>query len=357
SDRINLENESRTKGIYNGVDGFAFTDVLKIPAIRQDVLVTNENSSVSTSSRQYVTTKHTPVRTVSRVFNLTTGERYTITDQNPDDTGELNTTGRIQVTGRTLPTASDVLQVDYTWVYEFDPHVDFNDFDPRDSLVDAQDSVDWGYSNYIRDERVVASLDAYNNLTVTTRYPISRLLSMNTFVSQTSTVVSSTAGKTLTVSTAVENVESIKDTSVTGSPEVYNTALSDGNFSNLIITLPSDTIAEGGDTVEVLYNLNNVLDTDGYDNGLVLNRQVTLVPYTLVPNGTTLSVNYVANLPTVMSQTNLSALPVSTDGENSFSGVDGYQPILNDFVSGSVEKTRRYAPTHLRMTAAGIPNL
>lgn len=356
SDRINLENESRTKGVFNGIDGFAFTDVLKIPAIRQDVLVTNENSSVSSSNRSYVTTKHTPVRTVSRVFNLTTGERYTIIDQNPDDTGEFNTTGRVQITGRTLPTASDVLQTDYTWVYEFDPHVDFNDLDPRDSLNDAQDSVDWGYSNYIRDERVTVSLDAYNNLTLNTQYPISRLLSINTFESETSTVSSTVTGKTLVVSTAVENVASIKDLSLTGSPEVFNTALDDGNFSNLVITLPTDTIAEGGHTVEVLYNLNNVLDVEGYDSGLILNNQVTLLPYTIVPNGTTVSVNYVANLQNILAQTNLTSLPISTDGANSFDGVDGYQPVLNELSGSSVVDTRRYAPTRLRMTTTGIPN-
>lgn len=354
SNYIALAGESRTKGVYNGIDGFAFTDVLKIPNISQDLQVTNENSSVSSSSRQYVTTKHTPVRTVNRVYNLTTGERYTIVDQNPDSSDELNTSGRIQISGRTLPTSSDVLQVDYVWVYSFDPNADFDNLNPKDNLNKAQDSVDWGHSNYIRDERVVTTLDAYNNLTFVTKYPISRLLSVNTFETASVVVNSTVSGKSIVVPTAVSNVASIRDLTISGSPEVYDTLSGNGNFSNLVITLPSDTIANGGDSVSVLYNLNDLLS--GIDTSLSLNNQVTLSPYDIVPGGTTLSVNYVANLITILPQTNVSLLPVSTDGLNSFIGIDGYQPVLNDFSGTAIVKNVRFAPTRLRVTTSNIPN-
>jgi hypothetical protein len=85
-----------------------------------------------------------------------------IEDQNPDGSGELNTTGRIKISGRTLPTVSDVLQVDYTWVYEFDKHVDFDDLNPKHPLNSVQDSIEWGFNNYILDfMKKVGNLNPY----------------------------------------------------------------------------------------------------------------------------------------------------------------------------------------------------
>lgn len=356
SDRISLDGESRTKGALNSIDELSFTDVLEIPSISQDVAVTNENSTVS-SSRNFITTKHNPVRTVTRVFNVTTGERYTITDQTPDDTGDINTTGRIQISGRTLPTVSDILQVDYIWIRDFDPNIDFDSLENKDSLNQAQDSVEWGFPNYIRDERKTVSLDAYDNLTFTTDLPISRLLSVNTFEEETVSVSiqAVTQAKIIQVSKTVLNVAQIKDTSKTGSPEVFNTNADDGNFANLIITLPTDTLAEAGDTVVVTYNLNDLLDVEGYDSGLVLNREVTLLPSDIVPNGTTISANYVTSLSNILPATDIGSLPISTDGLNSFTGVDGYQPVINEFSGSTIVSNKRRSPSALRVSVSGIP--
>lgn len=350
SSQIELEGEATTKGVINSIDGLAFTDVLKIPAIEQDIQVTNENSSVG-SQRKYVITKHTPIRTVSRVFNLTTGERYTIRDQNPDGSGSVNTTGRIEITGRTLPTASDILQVDYTWVFSYDQYTDFDNFNPADPLDQAQDSVEWGYSNYIRDEFSQAILDSYNNLTVKTEYPISRVFSVNTFLTETSTVKSD---GTIEVANAVSNIHSIKDNSKMGNPEVYNTLAANGSFSNKVIALPTDTIAIAGDIVSVVYNLDDLTEATG--SGQFVNNEITILPYTAATSGTIVRVNYVAELSNVIpANTQLTTLPISGDGFNSFVGIDGYQPVLNTYTGSTIDANQRRSPSNLVVTTSNIP--
>lgn len=352
SDHIDLSAESRTKGAFNSVDGLSYTDVLAVPQITQDVRVTNENPTVS-SDRSHVTVRHKPVRTVSRVFNLTTGERYTISDQNPDGTsGELNTTGRITITGRTLPTASDILQVDYTWVMSFAPAVEFDTLDPKDPTDSAQDSVDWGFPNYIRDETSSANLDAYGNLTVTTAYPVGRLLAVSTFTQETLAVGGTPTKRTVTTSGTVLNIHSIRDTTQ-GGAEVYNTLVADGTFSNRLIALPSDSLAAVGDMVVAIYSTVNLVDS--YQSGSAVGRTVTLFPSTLVASGTAVMVDYVTSLLNILPQTNFTSLPAAGDGYNSFAGIDGYQPMLDAFSGGAVTDNKRRTPAHLKVTVAAIP--
>jgi uncharacterized phage protein gp47/JayE len=357
SDEIELTGESRTKGAFNTIDSLSFADVQKVNAVTRDVRVTNENSSVSTSSRETVTLKHTPIRSVSRVFNLTTGERYTISDQNPDgQAGETNTSGNIEISGRTLPTSSDILQVDYIWIMSFDADVNFDTMDPQDILNSSQDSIDWGFPNYIRDEYGVANIDDYGNLSVTASYPVSRTLSVNTFVREASTVTVSGSRKLVTVGASVSNIHSIIDSSQNGA-EVYNTNSANGTFSNLLITLPDDTIAESGDSVTVTYNLNDLTDVDGYDSGTALNRTISILPSNATTSGTSLLVNYVANLENFLPSNELLDLPISSDGYNSFSeDSDGYQPFLDTFTSGSVTANARRTPSELKITLSNIPN-
>jgi uncharacterized phage protein gp47/JayE len=351
--KIELIGESNTKTGLNSVDGLGFTDVLEITGAEQDIQVVNENSTVSGSSRNYIQLKHSPVRTVSRVFNLTTGERYVISDQTPDDAGSTNTTGRVLISGRTLPTSSDTLQVDYTWIYSFDENVDFDNLNPIDILNEAQDSIEWGYSNYIRDELKTVSVDAYGNMCVTTDLPVSRVLSVNTFRSQSGLTVQS--GKKVVASVNVSNIHSIKDTSLSGAPEVYNTLENDGSVSNKTITLPTDTLAGVGDLVNLIYNLNDVFTSDSYGSGTVLNNQITLPSDAGTISGTNVRVNYVANFSNLLPKTDVTGLPVSTDGLNSFQViVDGYQPVQNEFSGSVVISNKRRSPTNLKVTAAGV---
>jgi hypothetical protein len=354
--KIDLSDESSTKGLLNSVDGLSFVDVSTIDSIYQNTQVVNENSTVSGTLRNYVTTIHSPIKTISRVYNTTTGERYIIADQNPDGTGDINNTGKVKISGKTLPTASDVLQVDYMWVRSFDSSVDFDNFNPRDKFDSSQDSVEWGFSNYIRDENKEAVLDVvYNNLTVTTDFNVSRLLEINSFVTESSIVAGSGVSKIIQVTNSVTNVNKIIDSSITGSPEVFNTTLGDGSFSNTVIVLPTDTIAEIGDVVGVTYNLVDIVETTG-GVATFTNNKITLTPYDIVPSGTQLKVSYVANFYNLLPQTNISSLPVSGDGKNSFVSVGGYQPVQNEFSSNIVVSNKRRSPTNIKVTVSNIPN-
>lgn len=348
--KIVLEGESNTKTGKNSIDGLGFTDVLTIDAIEKDVQITNENSSVE-SSRSYIQLNHKPVRTVSRVFNLTTGERYTISDQTPDDSGTINTTGRVQITGRTLPTPSDVLQVDYTWIYSYDPYIDFDNLDPKDTLNQAQDSIEWGFPNYIRDEIKQVSVDAYGNMTLSTELPISRVLSVNTYESESTSVSS---GKIIAVSKSVNNIHSIKDTSLSGTPEVYNTLSADGTAASGSISLPTDTLAQVGDSVNVVYNLNDVYTSDSYGSGTFINKKITLPADAGLSTGTNVRINYVADFSNILPKTNMTSFPISTNGTNGFQNVDGYQPVQNEFSGSTIISNKRRSPSNLLITGGSI---
>ena len=354
SDQIKLKEETAVKGNLNSVDDLAFSDVTKIEKITQDVLVTNENSTVYGSARNYIITKHIPVRTVTRVYNLTTGERYVVEDQAPDDTGTINTTGRVKIVGRTLPTASDILQVDYTWIRELDNNVDYDNFDPKDNLDQAQDSIEWGFSNYIRYEKKKAVLDSHSNLTITTDYAISRILSIDSYSAEASVVSGSYLGKIVQVSNVISNVLKVTDTTSSGNPEVYNTHIGDGNISNTVIVLPTDTLANTGDSVFVTYNTTNLASENAVS---FLSKTITLTPNDIVPSGTSLLVSYVADFSNLVPLTSISALPVSTNGYNSFLIVGGNQPVLNVFSGTTIVENKRRSPTKLKVSVSGIPNI
>jgi len=355
SNFIELEDESKTKSKFNSVDPLSFTDVLKIPSIQQDIIITDENSSVISSGSAYMTLNHTPIRTVTRVFNLTTGERYTVADQNPNgESGELNTNGVIRVGGSTLPKTSDVLQVDYIWVHSYDSYIDYDGIEPRiDRLNTNNDSVEWGLANYIRSEIGTIIVESNGSRYVETEFEVSRVLSINTFTTETSVVGSN---GNITVSNAVSNLWEIRDNTLAGIPEVYtNTPNGDGVFSNMQITLPSDTIAQTGDSVSAIYNLTDHMNLDGYDSsGRIVNKKITLPTKTLSA-GTSVLINYVADFDTLVPQMNITQLPITGDGINGFvSVVDGYQPFQNEYSSGIITKNVRRSPSRIQITAENI---
>jgi hypothetical protein len=154
SNKISLFSEDRLKGQFNGQDSTTFTDVLEIPQAQQTVLITNENSTV-TSDRSIIQLLHTPATNVTRVFNVNTGERYIITNQNLDQTGATNTSGRIQISGNTLPSTSDALQVDYSWIVNFDQYSDYDGLVNTKNSRATNNSIDWGLSANIRKEPIV----------------------------------------------------------------------------------------------------------------------------------------------------------------------------------------------------------
>ena len=104
-------------------------DISNINNAYEDISIDSENSSVSIADRSVVVLRHRPSVSVSRVFNISTGENYTVESQNFDKDTGLNEDGEIVISGKNLPTSADILSVDYTWRCFFDKHIHYNGID------------------------------------------------------------------------------------------------------------------------------------------------------------------------------------------------------------------------------------
>lgn len=353
SDRIELDNEEITKGVFNGSDELLFNDVTEVRDITQDIFVTNENSTTSTSNRSSVQLGHTPVRTVSRIINLTTGERYVVADQNPDgETGDINTTGRITISGNTLPVKTDILQVDYTWIKPYDNLFDFDNLDTRNEFRTVQDSVDWSFGNLIMREPTTVTSDGYT-LSVEVTHPISKISEISRFNEET--VVASSGAVTL--SKVVNNIVDMRRLS--DGVEVFNTDLANGTLSGTSsVILPTDTLAEDGDQIVVRFNTVDLYAPDEGDQGTFEDNIITLSSDALaIYDGySNVLATYISDTQTLIPTTEISELPITKNINNfNISGsVAGDQPTSNIYSSGIVTKNLRRAASTLRVTAASI---
>ena len=332
SDRVSDFSEDKIKSQFNGQDAVTFTDVLDISNVQQNLAITNENSLV-TSDRSIIQLLHTPVTNVTRVFNVNTGERYIITNQNLDQTGTFNTTGRIKISGNTLPSASDVLQVDYSWIVNYDQYSDFDGLVGTSNPRAVTDSIDWGYASMVRNERIIFDLNVGNNFFQgTASQPIASVLSAQKFLEVDGTVVEVTSGtfvnrlavivdKLPTLTASVESV-TLKNTNV----ELYDTAQGNSVVSTATevvgievlyvttIILASDTVAKVGDSVTVILNSTDTYSSStvsGSNNG----SQIT-IPSSLIDTAATsitLRVTYVSAVSDLIS-TATTSLPVSRNG-------------------------------------------
>ena len=358
-DRIRDYPEDITKGKFNSQDPLGFSDVTLIDAVTQSIQVTNENSKVNPTNRSSIQLSHYPVSSVTRVFNQTTGERYIVSDQNPNG-GTQNTTGVITITGSTLPAVSDILQVDYTWIFNYDPNWDFDNRSTSDNIRSAVDSVDWGYSNNIhREEVVVQTVGTQQTLTVS--HAVNSVVSVNTFVEEASLSVILVNGRlSVQVSQSVTNVISVLRSD---NEELFNTSQDNGNFSGYTIYLPTDTVGKVGDVVTVRYNSVDQFTVNGV-SGSFSNNIITISASSSVTAGTIVEVNYLANVTQLLPSTTLSALPVSRY-QNYFknsSGTFGIQPTTNIYsapltpsqaAAPPVVSNLRRAPTRLRLNISG----
>jgi hypothetical protein len=328
--------EDVIKGQSNGQDPTTFTEVQQISNTQQQLSVTNENSIV-TSDRTIIQLLHYPATNVTRVFNTNTGERYLIVDQNVDDTSPNNTTGRIKISGNTLPAPSDILQVDYTWVVDYDRYSDFDGLQNTQNPRAVTDSVDWGYPSAIKNEVVEFVLSPGNNYYIgTTSHPVDTIISTNTFTQVDGYVQIIGSGVFVNrLSVALNNLET-PSTSVdsivwkNNGTELYKTDQLDGSFSNVAtvvginilynttVILPTDTPAQVGDRVSAILNATNIFQSNtlqGSSNG----TQVT-IPSSLVNSSAdriNLLVNYIANVNDLFSSAIIN-LPTSRLG-NGFS--------------------------------------
>lgn len=332
SDRISLFQEDRIKGQLNGQDATTFTDVLEIPIVQQNLAITNENSQVTTD-RSIIKLLHTPATNVTRVFNVNTGERYIVSNQNLDATSPFNSTGRIKISGNTLPSPSDTLQVDYSWIVDFDQFSDFDGLQRTSNPRSVTDSIDWGYSSAIKEEKIKFDLNVGNNYFVGfSSHPINTIISANTFIEVDGVVSLITSGtfinhlaiiiSTLEIPTVSIDSVKLKNTNI----ELYDTAQANGSFTNasqvvgvdiLYITtiiLPNDTSASSGDRVTVILNKTDVFSSST-DSGSASDTQIT-IPTSLIDTAATslvLSVTYIANISDIFSSA-ITALPTSRAG-------------------------------------------
>ena len=346
--------EDLIKGQSNGQDGTTFTDVLQITAAQQQLGITNENSIV-TSNRSIIQLLHYPSTNVTRVFNVNTGERYLITNQNVNQTTPFNNTGLIQISGNTLPSPSDTLQVDYTWIINYDPYSDFDGLVDTENVRPVDDSIDWGYPSDIRNELIEFNEQVGNNFYIgSTSHPIDTIIEVGQFLQVDGYVQTVTSGAFINrLSVIIPNlaIATLTVDSVTwknSNVELYNTAQKNGSFSsasevvgiqvlyNTTIILPSDTVAQVGDSVTTYLNTTNVFmnsTAQGSSNG----NQITIPSSLINPvDGYTadrinLRVTYIANINDLFSSviTNLPASRIgngyilsNNNGFNNFSQVN-----------------------------------
>src|SRR5208283_3696 len=324
---------------FNGQDGTTFTGVVQISDAQQQLNITNENSTVTTD-RSLIQLLHTPATNVTRVFNVNTGERYLITNQNYNQTAPYNNTGLIQISGNTLPSPSDILQVDYTWVIDYDRYSDFDGLVDTNNPRSADDSIDWGYSSVIRDELVNFALSAGNNFFVgTASHPIGTMLSASTFLQVDGYVQTVASGIFVNRLSVVLNNLVVPTTSVdsvtlkNNNTELYDTAQANGYFSSLseligltiyyntTIILPADTTASDGDRVTAYINTTNVYSSataQGSSNGTQITIPASLITlntdgYLYNYDSISLRVTYIASVSDLFSAVN-TYLPTSRVG-------------------------------------------
>ncbi len=348
--KITLSDEVITKGIFNGQDATAFTDVLSFPEVHQSITLKGEYATLASNSRTTIQLAHKPILAVDRVFNATTGERYVIEDSNPDGVaGEPNETGRIIISGNTLPIATDNIEVSYLWDHIHDPDIDYDDLQSESSFRTVQDSIDWGYSNRIELEEVTLAYSVNDGYYVITQHPVSRVIDVSTLEEE----VSTNSSGSITVANSIINILDVVDD--TTGKEYFNTKANNGSFSGSQISLPTDTTSNSGDVVVVRYNVVDHYSPEGEDLGTFTGTQINIPNSSLLDVGTTMYVSYIADLGTILPTTSISSLP-AVGNNNAFTVSEstvGTQPVTNTYSGSTILTNVRFAPSYLRINLQG----
>lgn len=374
--------ESMIKQSINSVDALRFSSSTALLGVFQNISILGENSTVNSADRTVIKLQHSPVVTVSRVKNSTTGEIYVVESQNIDvDTG-LNTLGEVIISGKTLPSSSDVLSVDYIWRVFYDKYIDYNgEYTGAQFLDDSVgDSIDWGVSSGIfAEESVIDRTSDGLEYQIKLGYNISRVLSVYSAVKTTGNIGnvegsggSFVPGIILGVSDEpIQNIISVKNEN---GVELYNTMANDGSFSGKSIILPSDSPINTSSIASVFYNkieLYKVDDSDGaFSNDIVTlpsedilaGNEILSEVETLFLTGESIFVDYISEINEVSPSISLSSLPINgTEYSNELldSGLTvilgSNQPIFYKFDFGNnVVGIDRFAPTRLSTMISGI---
>lgn len=341
--------EDKTKVNFNSQDPVVYTDSIEIKRSTQNIIITNENSKVTASDRSIIQLAHKPSTLVTRVFNVSTGERYVISNQNLDGSGTINYTGRIKISGKSLPSTTDILQVDYTWLFDYDPYWDFDNKKYSFNSRTVSDSIDWGYSNLVRRERGVL-VNSGSYLSVSVSHPISSVVNVNVFSEEASSVGLASGRLAVVTANVISNIVSIVRNS--DNAELWNTQDSNGSISGLTAYLPTDTVANFGDTVTIVYNSTDVYS----DTGSFNNNEITIISVSPATAGSIVECTYLANVSALLPSTLLSSLPAirnfNTFNTNVSTGV-GNQPTSHLFSGSTISQNLRQAPSNLSLNIAG----
>lgn len=350
SDNISLDGEQISKSQINSTDPLDFTDVISITGATQSVQISREVVSVDSTDRQYVTLNHTPFLSVDRISNATTGERYRIISQNPDGvSGEPNTTGRVQISGSTLPRSSDIVEASYNWNISYDKDIDFDNLTKESRTRVAADSIDWGFSSKIELEEGEVLYSVGDGYHILTTFPISKVINVYTYVEES---VVASAGK-LVLSESITDILSVKDSS---GREVFYTTLSDGTVSGSVITLPSDTLLSNGSTATIIYNQVDIFSPTGEDQGTFADNKITLSE--AIEPTTPVLIDYTASFFEILPNTSLSAFPaLASDNEFVVGGsLVGIQPTAFSWSGDSRSQLNRLSPSYLRIVLGNLPS-
>lgn len=382
SNSKNVTGESVTKGSLNSIDLLNFTDIDNIKNVYVDISEINESSFVNKTNRSILNLVHKPIVRVNRVQNITTGEVYVISEQNFDRKTRLNTTGQISISGRQLPSPSDVLSVNYIWRKYFNPSVDFAGYDNISvyRTSSSTDVVDWTTSAgiyketstiLVSDDGLEYNIELQNNITSIASVWTESIINSDISIIKINGI--DNFGIDLsTVEDSIENVISV--TRQLDGLELFNTTMKNGIITGKKIILPTDTLGKDGDQVIVYYNKIELFNFDGTD-GTFSNNIITLpseqvrdieniseITDVLVANESEVYVSYVSNISSLISQIDLSLLPIqSISNSNSLVGIGGniglaVQPIDFGFTNSSPTSIIRYGPTQLKVVSSSISN-
>lgn len=348
----NVSAESLLKQSFNNISRLNFTDITSIDSVYSDVQISAENSFVSPADRSIVYTLHKPITLISSIQNKTTGEYYTVESQNIDPDTGINSDGIIKISGKTLPSQSDILSVSYTWRKYFDKSIDYNGSALRNKSagVLSSDSIDWGFSNNVKEEEsIIEKSDDENSYIVNLSNDISRISSLYLQLFEEAVVQELLVGDSIkkVVILTYASINNVNRITTSLGLELYKTAASDGYFSGLTVVLPTDSVASVGDTVLVYFNqieLYNIQNTDAsfYGSTVVLPSESILSSAGLLDevfdaysSSTAVYCSYIANIESIIGSTALSSAPLSSSAADqvffdaSLSQITpSYQPVI-----------------------------
>jgi len=371
----NVSREVITKFKNNSSDSLVFQDVDDLTSVYEEIQIRSENSTVSKVDNSVITLNHKPIIQINRVVNFSTGEVYVVDNNGIDNTTGLNNSGQIVIKGKSLPSISDKLQVDYIWRKYYIADKEYNRTINFNYPVPFSDSVNWSINNGIKTEGSTLIRSASDqNYDLVMDNIISSVDSVYFSTAIAREVLSGVGGLYIDVGMdlPLNNVVSI----LLGNVDVYNTKKSDGYITGKLIFFPSDSGVSLGDQISANINKIEVFDIEDSDGSFV-NNTISLSNDLILQNNGLLSfvdvaflngeqatVKYSADISTIVPTSELSSLPISGSESsnllltNNLSELtSSIQPTSFNFNEDlSINSIQREGSCQLLVSLSGIPN-